>query len=962
MTTNYTSNNSTTTDEYKQQNDQYWKIIEQQRMIIKTLQGSLAQLTNENEMLTKRNKELKNLIPASTSFNCTTNVVHPLTEISQASETPALPPRSPYRNSHYPVNDSQKRPPVLKLVMSNHYRISNSNKDASENTTSPGVYPHQTSSIPSSPNSQASSGGSCVLNSDKAGLEIDPSTNRNVRRSSLPPNEYLNSLNNNNNTNNNTTTINNNNNNADINNNNNNNNNTSTTLPQHDLAGTLSCPHTLSKITTRKDSLPKNFDASLLKNSTEPSTSIHSGFQHQETNEKLMVDNSNILTNLSNVYIKIISSNVDTDKKGLEAFSFLIGILQKDDGTEIWKIEKTLADLVRLDKNLKEQNPNTVSNLKNLPDKSLFLSHAPVKVQERKNMVDAYLQHAIALNCTDTHLLCEFLSSDKIYHLPITLANDIRIKSGYLTKKGKNFGGWKSRYFVLDNTGILKYYDSKNGVFLGAISLPNSYVMSYYSQHDSSSHDVNNNFRHAFVILEPKSNGTISKHTFCADSDDDRDTWIDALRHYTKQLDMIEDTLMDDIHHLAIEPSLSTESFKSTSTSSHVLRKRPSIDHILNYFQNTNSNSRRQSSSNTPLTSPKAMISPVDSIHDMTEENITTTEDNKKVKHRMSRKTFWPKRMFGSTSSTTSHESLSATPTSPQGGVPNDTSSSSSSSSAPQQNYLYTQFMSDYEETRGENQVFGVPLENVVSISKSPELCGLPAIVHRCIEYLETNGALVEEGIYRLSGSTATVKALKKKFNEFGDVKLLADKEEHDVHTITGLLKMWLRELPENILTESLLGDFLQIVRLENNQQDIVYEIGRLVSLLPIANYTLLKALCAHLIRIVEHSDKNKMTLRNISIVFSATLAIPSSVFNMLIENFDYIFWTGHYDRNENITEDTIKIYMQEVSDDHYYIRENDIYFKVNTTNEVAEFKKQMNNASLETTFPCDNINSIYMK
>lgn len=46
-----------------------------------------------------------------------------------------------------------------------------------------------------------------------------------------------------------------------------------------------------------------------------------------------------------------------------------------------------------------------------------------------------------------------------------------------------------------------------------------------------------------------------------------------------------------------------------------------------------------------------------------------------------------------------------------------------------------------------------------------------------------------------------------------GDVQLLEDDEFHDVHAIAGLLKMWLRELPENILTETLLGDFLNSIR-----------------------------------------------------------------------------------------------------------------------------------------------------
>ncbi|KAI9291002.1 RhoGAP-domain-containing protein, partial [Neoconidiobolus thromboides FSU 785] len=71
---------------------------------------------------------------------------------------------------------------------------------------------------------------------------------------------------------------------------------------------------------------------------------------------------------------------------------------------------------------------------------------------------------------------------------------------------------------------------------------------------------------------------------------------------------------------------------------------------------------------------------------------------------------------------------------------------------------------------------------------------------------------------------------------------------------------------------------------------DKVNELGRLVCALPIANYTTLRTLIAHLIRIVEKSDINKMTLRNIGIVFVPTLAIPAGVFSLMILEFEHIF------------------------------------------------------------------------
>jgi RalA-binding protein 1 len=69
-----------------------------------------------------------------------------------------------------------------------------------------------------------------------------------------------------------------------------------------------------------------------------------------------------------------------------------------------------------------------------------------------------------------------------------------------------------------------------------------------------------------------------------------------------------------------------------------------------------------------------------------------------------------------------------------------------------------------------------------------------------------------------------------------------------------------------------------------------VIELSRLVSELPPHNYALLRALTAHLILIVENASANKMTLRNIGIVFSPTLGIPAGIFSELVSHFGPIF------------------------------------------------------------------------
>ena len=109
------------------------------------------------------------------------------------------------------------------------------------------------------------------------------------------------------------------------------------------------------------------------------------------------------------------------------------------------------------------------------------------------------------------------------------------------------------------------------------------------------------------------------------------------------------------------------------------------------------------------------------------------------------------------------------------------------------------------------------------------QIANLPAVVFRCIQYLEAKKADQEEGIYRLSGSSAVIKSLKDRFNagqlsnQFfvlvvadeiaeGDVDLLASDEYWDPHAIAGLLKSYLRELPASILTRELHLRFLSVI------------------------------------------------------------------------------------------------------------------------------------------------------
>ena len=125
--------------------------------------------------------------------------------------------------------------------------------------------------------------------------------------------------------------------------------------------------------------------------------------------------------------------------------------------------------------------------------------------------------------------------------------------------------------------------------------------------------------------------------------------------------------------------------------------------------------------------------------------------------------------------------------------------------------------------------------------------------------------------------------------NVEGDVNLLEGDAFYDIHAIAGLLKLYLRELSESILSKELRSDFLRISE-KPDREDRIQELLKLVKLLPIVNYISIKVLLGHLIRVVKHCDQNKMNVRNISIVFSPTLGIPAGTFTLMMAEYFTLF------------------------------------------------------------------------
>lgn len=88
-------------------------------------------------------------------------------------------------------------------------------------------------------------------------------------------------------------------------------------------------------------------------------------------------------------------------------------------------------------------------------------------------------------------------------------------------------------------------------------------------------------------------------------------------------------------------------------------------------------------------------------------------------------------------------------------------------------------------------------------------------------------------------------------------------------------------------------------IELTEKEKKIV-AFNALVHRLPKTNLALLRALVQFLIIIVSNSDVNKMTVRNVGIVFAPTLNIPAPVFSLFLTEFESIFEHSPYS-NPNV-------------------------------------------------------------
>uniref|UniRef100_A0A8C1ZN66 Myosin IXB n=1 Tax=Cyprinus carpio TaxID=7962 RepID=A0A8C1ZN66_CYPCA len=166
------------------------------------------------------------------------------------------------------------------------------------------------------------------------------------------------------------------------------------------------------------------------------------------------------------------------------------------------------------------------------------------------------------------------------------------------------------------------------------------------------------------------------------------------------------------------------------------------------------------------------------------------------------------------------------------------------------------------------SQHFGVRVCNLVNNKTS-----VPIVLEIMLEHVEMNG-LYTEGIYRKSGSANRMKELHQLL-EAGPENVSL--EDYPIHAITGLVKQWLRELPEPLMTFTHYNDFLRAIELPEKQEQL-QAIYKVLEQLPAANFNTLERLVFHLVRVAKEEKSNRMTPNSLAIVFApCILRCPDS-------------------------------------------------------------------------------------
>ncbi|XP_045504070.1 ralA-binding protein 1 isoform X1 [Colias croceus] len=179
--------------------------------------------------------------------------------------------------------------------------------------------------------------------------------------------------------------------------------------------------------------------------------------------------------------------------------------------------------------------------------------------------------------------------------------------------------------------------------------------------------------------------------------------------------------------------------------------------------------------------------------------------------------------------------------------------------------------------------IFGVPLQQSVERSRCHDDTGLPLVVRDSIDYLQAHG-IKSNQMYRTEPDKIKLQQLRKLYTDRGPTFPY----HWDVAVACAMLKSFISELPESILTQELHGQFEQATAIAEPQREVT--MLALVNKLPAVNYSLLAWLMKHFESVLANEQVNHVNIQLLSNVMGPALNMSQNLLSYLISKADKLF------------------------------------------------------------------------
>lgn len=155
-------------------------------------------------------------------------------------------------------------------------------------------------------------------------------------------------------------------------------------------------------------------------------------------------------------------------------------------------------------------------------------------------------------------------------------------------------------------------------------------------------------------------------------------------------------------------------------------------------------------------------------------------------------------------------------------------------------------------------QQFGLPATTVEGLKLDQYKSRIPHVLCQMKQYLYSHGGLTAEGVFRIAPDQDVCAFVKKQLNENSFTSV------EDIHVISNLIKVWLRELPHRLLDSAPLSAFVEA---DNPKQA-----GDAVQLVQDPYQSILLWVLDLCLDVAAFSAKNKMVVTNLAVVFAPNL------------------------------------------------------------------------------------------